>query len=373
MKQYILILSVLLLQACNSNKPNDEQAAPVASNDIRLTDKEKENAHIETGKLERRNVSSILKVNGIVDVPPQNMISVSVPLGGYLKSTQLLPGMHIAKGEVLAVLEDIQYIQLQQDYLAANAQLGFSEADFKRQQELNKNKNASDKVFEQANADYKSQKALVRALAEKLALIGIDAASLTDDNISRSIVLRSPINGYVSSVNVNVGKYINPSDVLFELVNPDDIHLTLTVFERDLYKLSIGQAVTAYTNGAIDKEYQGKILLVGKNLSASRSTEVHCHFDKYDKALVPGTYMNAEIAVLTNDATVLPEDAIVEHNGETYAFAANGKDSYEMIKVKAGIADKGYREIIVDAAMEGKEFVTKNAYTLFMKAMNKAE
>jgi hypothetical protein len=38
----------------------------------------------------------------------------------------------------------------------------------------------------------------------------------------------------VSKVNVNIGKYVNPSDVLFELINPDDIHLNLKVYEKIL-------------------------------------------------------------------------------------------------------------------------------------------
>ena len=73
----------------------------------------------------RKEISSILKLNGIVDVPPQNMVSISVPLGGYLRSTSLLPGMHVRKGDVIAVMEDQQYIQLQQDYLTAKAKIGF--------------------------------------------------------------------------------------------------------------------------------------------------------------------------------------------------------------------------------------------------------
>jgi cobalt-zinc-cadmium efflux system membrane fusion protein len=37
-------------------------------------------------------------------------------------------------------------------------------------------------------------------------------------------------------VNVNIGKYVTPSDILFEIVNPSDIHLALTVFEKILIK-----------------------------------------------------------------------------------------------------------------------------------------
>lgn len=373
MKPYILsIAALLLLQACSTKQPQQAETPTAPGNIISLSSEQKNIAQIETGKPQRRNMSSILKVNGIVDVPPQNMVSISVPLGGYLKSTKLLPGMRIAKGEAIAVLEDIQYIQLQQDYITASAQLAYTEADYKRQTELNKTKTNSDKVYEQANADYRSQKALAKGLSEKLKLIGIDADNLRDDNISRSITLRSPINGYVSAVNVNIGKYVTPSDILFELVNPEDIHLSLTVFEKDLDKIAIGQKIEAYTNNT-GKRYKGEIILVGKSLSVNRSTEVHCHFDKYDNALIPGTYMNAEVAVQTADAIVLPEDAIIEYDKDSYVFVSRGNNTYEMIKVEVGIADKGYRQVQSDRISDSTELVTQNAYTLYMKLKNTAE
>ncbi|MCH5687409.1 hypothetical protein LWM68_25980 [Niabella sp. W65] len=50
-------------------------------NIVVLTDAQLKNAGIVTGKLETKNISSILKVNGKIDVPPANRISVGVPLG----------------------------------------------------------------------------------------------------------------------------------------------------------------------------------------------------------------------------------------------------------------------------------------------------
>ena len=202
------------------------------------------NAGIVTGKTMRKEISSILKLNGIVDVPPQNMVSISVPLGGYLRSTSLLPGMHVRKGDVIAVMEDQQYIQLQQDYLTAKAKIGFLRNEYERQKDLNSSQASSDKVYQQAEADYKTQQVLIAALAEKLKLAGINVEQLNETNISRSVNIYSPINGYVSQVNINVGKYVTPAEVLFELVNPDDIHLALKVFEKDLDKLFYRAAIS---------------------------------------------------------------------------------------------------------------------------------
>jgi len=72
-------------------------------------------------------------------------------------------------------------------------------------------------------------------------LININPRNLTENSISRSITLTAPFNGFVSKVNVNIGKYVNPTDVLFELVDPSEILLNLMVFEKDLTKLAIGQ------------------------------------------------------------------------------------------------------------------------------------
>jgi cobalt-zinc-cadmium efflux system membrane fusion protein len=122
MKNIIFLSLILSLAGCAGNKNADEAlSAPENTNSVTLTDAQIKNAGIVTGEVTRKEISTILKLNGIVDVPPQNMVSISAPLGGYLKSTTLLPGMHITKGDVIAVMEDQQYIQLQQDYLTAKA------------------------------------------------------------------------------------------------------------------------------------------------------------------------------------------------------------------------------------------------------------
>ncbi len=207
MKSLIIIFSLILFfTACKNQKGGVQTTGQVIENSITLTDAQMRNAKIETGKIEQKEISSVLKVNGRIDVPPQNLVSVSVPLGGYLRSTKLLPGMHINKNQVIAIIEDHQYIQLQQDYLTAKAQFGYHESEYKRQKELNESKATSDKMYEQARSTYQTQKILIRSLEEKLKLIRINPNSLNENNISKSINIYSPINGFVSKVNVNIGK-----------------------------------------------------------------------------------------------------------------------------------------------------------------------
>jgi cobalt-zinc-cadmium efflux system membrane fusion protein len=283
--------------------------------------------------------------------------------------------MHVGKGEIIAVMEDQQYITLQQEYLTAKAKLIFAEEEFKRQEELNKSKAASDKVFQQAKVEFTTQKVLVKSLSEKLKLIGINPETLTENNLSRSINITSPIDGYVSQVKMNIGKYANPSDILFELVNPTDIHLALNIFEKDIDKLFIGQKLLAYTNNNAAKKYPCEIILIGKDLTQDRSVEVHCHFEQYDKLLIPGMFMNAEIEVQSHNALVIPTDAVVRFEGKQFVFTETENKKYLMQEVTTSNSENGFTQIIFPSDFDAtnKTFVTKGAYTLLMKMKNTEE
>lgn len=376
MKQIIIALTIILLFiACGGKKTTTTEVdIKETETTATLTDAQLKSAGIKTGKIEKRKIASILKLNGKIDVPPQNLISISVPLGGYLKKSKLLPGMHVQKGEVLAVIEDQQYIQLQQDYLTAKAGIAYLENEFKRQKELNKSQASSDKVFQKAEADYRTQKVMITSLAEKLKLAGININLISEINIVRSVNIRSPIEGYVSKVNVNIGKYVSPTEVMFELINPSDIHLAITVFEKDLDKLFIGQKLRAFTNNQPDNKHPCEIILIGKDLTADRNTEVHCHFEDYDKTLVPGTYMNAEVEIKNKESLVLPTDAIVRFEGKQYVYKMNSPRQFEMMEVNVGETENGFSEIILapNTIVENVDFVTKGAYSLLMKMKNKA-
>jgi cobalt-zinc-cadmium efflux system membrane fusion protein len=372
MKKLIIIINIFLLfTACNNKQTSEKQENVTTQENIAsLTDAQYKNAGIEIGKIEMQNVFSILKLNGKIDVPPQNIVSISVPLGGYLKSTKLLPGMHISKGDVIAVMEDPQYIQLQQDYLTAKAQFTYNESEYLRQKELNESKAVSDKVFEQAKATHQTQNILIKSLEQKLKLIGLNPNTVTVNTITKSISIHSPINGYVSAVNVNIGKYVTPSDVLFELVNPNDIHLALTVFDKDINKLAIGQKVIAFSNSNPDTKYECEIILISKNLSNDNATQVHCHFKQYDKTLLPGMFMNATIELSGGNATVLPDEAIVRFENKNYVFVQKGNRQFEMIEIQIGNAENGFTEITSAEKLANKNIVIKGAYQLLMVLKN---
>ena len=370
----ITLIGLFFLYSCGNKKTeNETEATPAIENTTTFTDAQIKNAGIETGKIEQKEISSLLKLNGKIDVPPQNLVSISVPMGGYLKYTKLLEGMYVTKGQVLCVVEDQQYIQLQEDYLLAKAKIGYAKAEFERQKELNRSKASSDKVYQLAQSEYNSLSVMVQSYGEKLKFAGINPNNVSTKTISKSINVYSPISVYVSKVNVNTGKYVAPSDILFEIVNPSDIHLALTVFEKDINKLVVGQSVVAYTNTNPEKKHYGKIILIGKDFSENKSTEMHCHFTNFDKALLPGMYMNAEIELNSQQFNVLPSDAIVNYENKNYIFIEKGNKRFEMKEVTTGTSENGYVVIVSNEDLKDAKIVIKGSYSLLMKMKNLEE
>lgn len=381
MKAFIYsCICLWLLAACsNQNKQETESTSqkdstisPITET-VRLTSQQLKSVGIEVGNPESGSVSGKLTLQGAVEVPPQNIISLSFPMGGYLKSTAMLPGTHVSKGQVLAIMEDMQFIQLQQDYLTAKTDFELAEKEFIRQRELNSSKASSDKVFQQANAQMERQRILMNALGEKLKLIGININNLNASNISKSVAVLSPINGFVSKVNVTVGKYTAPTDVLFELVDPRDIHLVLNVFEKDLASVAVGEQVAAYSNSEPDRRFDAEVILINKTLDANRMAEVHCHFKKYDTSLVPGMFMNAEVSIKDMPALTVPEDAVVRWENKHYVFVAQNTGEFRMVEVKPGMLNDKHRQIESNEITSASKVVLKNAYTLLMKIKNTEE
>jgi membrane fusion protein, heavy metal efflux system len=374
MTKKIFIITVLAFAACKS-APKQEAVAEKETEERRslnLTSAQVKNAGVEIGEMQRRVLSDEIVVNGVVDVPPQNIVSVSFPMGGYLKSTTLLPGLHVNKGDVMGVIEDQSLVQLQQDYLIGKEKLKYVEQDYQRQKELNESNVNAAKVYQQATSDYNSQKVVMKAMAEKLRLIHINPERLSTENLSRSVPLYSPINGYVSKVLVNTGKYVQPSDVLFELIDPSDIHAALTVFQKDVSRVSIGQDVELNFINEPTRKFRAKVFLVTRNVDENRSATVHCHFIDHPRNFQPGMFLQSRIKTSPREVMSVPESAVVNYLGKNYVFTSSAEGKFDLVEVQTGSKEGGFVEIKNTDSIKSL-LVTHNAYAVLGALKNVAE
>lgn len=381
---FIFFGLVIYISSCTGNQAavNKITVAEVLPEDIveMRTDQIKL-ANIEFGAVETHRLSNMLKVNGIITVAPQNFATVCMPLGGFIKNTSLLPGNAVTRGQTIAVIENQDFIDIQQNYLEAKNKLIFAEADYKRHADLYKNDVYSEQNLQQITVEYSNLKALVKSLEEKLLLIGINPTHLNEDNINSSVNLLSPISGYLKTVNVNIGKYVSPTDVLFEIVNSDKLFLELTLFEKDADKVSTGQKLKFYVNNETE-EHEAVITQTGKSVGDDRTFRVYASVTSSCKNLLPGMYVNAFIEESDKSVTALPSDAVVSFDDKDYIFtwekdkeeAGKTFTEYRMVEVKKGISGSGYTEVSLPEGFSSTaKVVIKGAYNLLSAKKNAGE
>ena len=387
----LLILSTLLMVACGNKDSKkvegsekslmkEEQPVATGTKQITFTKDQYNLAGIETGTIEMRNLSNIIKLNGVIDVEPKSMASVSAPLGGYLKTAGRLPGEAIKKGQILATIENPEFIQIQQGYLESLSRLQFLEEEFNRQKKLREEDINSAKTFQQVSSDYKITQGRVKAYEQQLALAGISRSSVQNGNITRTANLYAPISGFIKASNVNIGDYVSPQDVLFEIVDLNDIHLALNAFEKDLGKLEIGQTVKFSLSDDNTFNRTAKVFLIGKATGSDRITPVHCHINKEnEKGLLPGMYVKAWVESGTNKQNAIPSEAIVQYEGKDFVVlqTEEKEDGYtfKLEQVKKGIEQEGYTAITFaeGAAVQNFKPVVKNAYSILSALKNSEE
>lgn len=347
---------------------------------VELTASQYKNAGIEIGKVENRNLSSILKLNGMVEAPPKQRASISAPMGGFVEKLELVSGMKIRKGQRLVTLENVDYVALQQSYLETKNQFELVELDYKRQQKLSEEKVSSVKVFQETEAAYKKLKVQLKGLSEQLRVLGINGSKLDANKISRKISLYAPFNGYVSSVKTVPGKFVNPSDVILELVDSDNAHVALTVFEKDLQKISVGQKINLRAPNATGLEVEAEVYLIERELDNKRSLRAYGKLLDKEKQLFIGQYVNGFVELNNNQVTTLPDYAIVKSENKTFVFILDEvkmekKEKvyhFEIKEVICGVSESGYTEVKIlgKQPINSMIIATKGAFTLLAKLKN---
>jgi multidrug efflux pump subunit AcrA (membrane-fusion protein) len=242
-------------------------------------------------------------------------------------------------------------------------------------------------VYSQQNlqlvtSDYKNLKAQVKALEQKLLLIGINPADLHEDDISLSVRLASPITGYVKTVNVNIGKFVTPAEVMFEIINNDKLFLELTLFEKDAGKVAIGQKIRFFINNETE-QHDAVIYQTGKSVNSDKTYNVYATISGNCKNVWPGMYVNAVIEESDNKVAALPSDAVVSFDDKDYIFlfsrdkeeAGNPFTEYRMLEVQKGVSNGGYTEIILPDRFDitAAKVVLKGAYNLLSAKKNAGE
>ena len=370
--KYAFFFLALLATACGSDKAAEpetaEKPAPAASPGVvQVNPAQEKAAGLETGSFAWKNMTSDVQANGSIDVPPQNRASISAVMGGYVQSVAVLPGQQVARGGVVAVLRHPDYLKLQQEYLQSKARVRFLAQELERQRILDAEDVGAKRKLQQAQSDYTAEQAMMRATAGQLHMLGISISQLDQGRISSTVPLVSPIKGYVKAVNINPGQFVNPQDVLVEVVDRSDLHLELKVFERDIVRVKVGQPILfKIPSRGSNEDMTARVFLVGKAFNDDgRTVSVHAHLEPEREDVLPGQYVAAHIQTAGARQRTLPEDAIVQAGEFSYIFTRLKPGAYRHYRVQTGASENGDVAVtLLDAGADTTQLVRHGAYFL---------
>lgn len=349
------VLSLLATAACGKPDSGEKQEAdelPAATNMVSLTPKQYAEIKIQTGEIGSKNLSNVLKTSGFLKVPPQNKASITSALGGTVQSILVQEGDPVQKGQTVATITNPEFILLQQQFLEAQSQLIFTEAEFNRQKELSSQNVSAQKTVQQAEANYKIQQAKLNSARQQLSLLNINTEQLTYSNIASSVSIKSPISGNISHIEINIGSNVQASNVLMDVVDNSQLHLDLFVFEQDLPNVKVDQSVDFTLTNLAGKSYTAKIFSIGSAFeNETKTIPVHASITGDKTGLIEGMNVTAIIGIGDNLRPAVPVSALTSSGGNDYIFVLSpGTDTtkeyrFERVQVKKGISDAGYTEI----------------------------
>ena len=371
MNRNLFFFLLFLLPSCahDHEHGDGETTEENNPNEAALTMEQMENIGLELGRLTPKNLNATLKVNGQLELPPQNQASVSSMAAGIVRRIHVRQGERVKKGQVLATLEDPSLIEIQQAYLEAKGELLFLDKEFARQKKLSKEEVAAVKKFEKTESERAVVMAKLQAAESKMRTLGIVLPEAGNGFVS-TFSVRSPLSGYVRQIETNTGAYAQPRQELFEIVDNHHIHIDLMVFEKDLHYLKVGQKLQFVLQSDPSEVMEATVFAIGKALDEElRAVPVHAEIDNKKGELLPGMYVEARLVLTDRKVSALPEDAISVDKGVSYIFVKEeeheGEVHFLKVPVKTGASDLGYVEVTpLEKLLPEVEIVIKGAFFL---------
>ncbi len=334
-----------------------------------------------------RNLTTVVKTNGQLEVPPSASADITAIIGGNVKSIRVFHGDKVTRGQVLAVLEHPDYILIQENFAEMANRLEFLEKEYERQKELFDNNIGAGRDYQQSKAEYNTAKSKYAGLKSRLQLLHLSPDKILDGNISGSVNIVSPISGFVNEINIKLGTYVDAKDKLFEVANNSEIHADFMIYENDVHLVKEGQLIHFTVANRPDKEYTATIFAIGKEFDTNfRAVHIHAKINDDVAGLIPGMYITGHLHTNEQFTQTLPEDAIVNEGAKSYIFILLDKydddehemheghahheneehsKEFKMIEVITGQKDDGFIEVhLIETLAENTQIVLNAAYYL---------
>lgn len=350
---------------------------------------------IETGVIEQKNLTSVVKASGQLTVPPQNKAVVNALVGGVIRRINVAEGQQVRKGQAVVVIENPDFIRLQQDYLTSKDNIIYLEQEYERQRTLKEADAGIGKVYQQSSANYAAEKSKLLTVEKQLQQIHINPSQVRRGNLITQVPVLAPISGTVGKITLSVGTFTDATSPIMEIVNNSIIYCDLQVFEKDISKVKTGQKVNFMLTNQNEKQIFGHVFGINKSFSAdNKSATVHAVLNNATSLnLIAGQYVTGLIETGKQLVPAVSKDALVKANDKSYIFIFEGTEKepvkrdaddkevnknevqekyrFKMIEVITGVEELGYVEIkLLEELQPDTKIVTKGAFYLYSSMQN---
>lgn len=374
MKKIYALVILMSFLACENSKQNtatsNEAIETVENtNSIEVSKQQFDGEKMQLGALEKYNFNTVVKANGIIDVPPENKANISTFMDGYVTKIPLLIGDKVKKGQLIASLQNTSYVEIQQNYLEIAAELSFLKNEYNRQKTLFDEKITSQKSYLKAESVYKSSLATYNGLRKKLQMMNINPSKVEQGDISSIINLYAPINGFVTKVNVSIGSFVSAASELIQIINTDHLHVELNVFEKDILKIKKDQDIQFKIPEASEKTFDAAVHLVGTSINTNRIIKVHGHInDDENNNFMTGMFVEAAIIIKAKNTLAIQKSAVITENDAKFVLVLkqekNGNFIFDKKQIETGLEDENYFEVLNTENFNNKKILKNGIYML---------
>lgn len=387
-----VIVSILFISCTNSSNNSshaesvhEEKEEHVDEKYIEISKDQMNAVGITIDTFEMKDLQSTVKVNGLLSIPNQNKALVTSVTTGIIKTLLVQPGNTVKKGQLIATIINPDVAPIQQQLQIANAQIKMAEIEKTRQQELVEGNAAPLKNLQRIQTELATLRATKNALQQQLQTMGISASNVNAGNVNTTLRILAPISGTISEVISQIGSHVDASTPIAKIVNNQEIHLDIFVYEKDLPSIKEKQTIHFILTNLPGKEYDAEIYSISSAFAnESKSIPVHAVVKGNKEGLIEGMNITAIISTGSNRLLAVPNESIVEYNGQDYIFVLadsineknkNGKEEnilrFEKIPVVKSISDVGYTAITpINPLPANAKLVTKGAFFVLAKLTN---
>jgi cobalt-zinc-cadmium efflux system membrane fusion protein len=275
-------------------------------------------------------------------------------------------GDRVKQGAPLAAIEASEFVQAQNDVVAAAAQVKLARINETRKHALYDAKGGSLQDWQQAQSDLSAAAAAFAAARNRLKILGKPEAQIAALESSQTIdpvaTLSAPISGVVVDRQLGPGQYLQAgsSTPVYTIADPSNVWLLANVREADAGLVHVGQAVEVRVLAYPKRVFNARVTYVAALVDPiTHRLPVRAEIDNRDGALKPEMFANFRI--LTGDAAeapAVPEEAIVFEGEAAHVWVVAGDGLLAYRAVRIGRNNQGLVEVL-EGLKPGERVVTK--------------